>query len=109
MVLYLTARVAVPIPGNPVPFTLQSFGVLVVGGALGFRRGGAAAFLYVALGVVGLPSFAEGKGGTAVLFGAIGGYLIGSSSRRRSSGDSRSSAGTGRWAGRSARRRSGPP
>ncbi len=77
ILIYLTALVSVPIPGNPVPFTLQNFGVLVVGGALGFRRGGAASFLYVALGVVGLPFFAEGKGGTAVIFGTTGGYLIG--------------------------------
>ena len=77
ILIYLTAKVSVPIPGNPVPFTLQNFGVLVVGGALGFRRGAAATFLYVALGVVGLPFFAEGKGGMAVIWGTTGGYLVG--------------------------------
>jgi biotin transport system substrate-specific component len=77
ILIFLTAKVSVPIPGNPVPFTLQNFGVLVVGGALGFRRGGVAALLYVALGVVGLPFFAEGKGGMSVVFGSTGGYLIG--------------------------------
>ena len=75
--IFLTAKVSVPIPGNPVPFTLQNFGVLVVGGALGFRRGGSAAFLYVALGLVGLPFFAEGKGGVSVILGTTGGYIIG--------------------------------
>ena len=60
-----------------MPITLQNFGVLVVGGALGLRRGGLAAFLYVALGVVGLPFFAEHKGGVSVILGATGGYLIG--------------------------------
>jgi biotin transport system substrate-specific component len=75
--IYLTARVAILIPGNPVPITLQNLGVLLVGGALGLRRGGVAAFLYVALGVVGLPFFAEGRGGVEVLWGATGGYLIG--------------------------------
>ena len=77
VLIYLTAQVSIPIPGNPVPFTLQNFGVLVVGGALGLRRGGIAALLYVALGVVGLPFFAEGKGGVSVISGATGGYLIG--------------------------------
>jgi biotin transport system substrate-specific component len=77
ILIFLTAKVSVPIPGNPVPFTLQNFGVLVVGGALGFRRGGAAAMLYVALGVIGLPFFAEGKGGISVIWGTTGGYLIG--------------------------------
>ncbi len=77
MLIFLTARVSVVIPGNPVPFTLQNLGILVVGGALGLRRGGLAAALYVALGLIGLPFFAEGKGGLAVMFGATGGYLVG--------------------------------
>ncbi|MFL5643032.1 MAG: biotin transporter BioY [Chloroflexota bacterium] len=73
--IYLTARLA--IPRDPVPWTGQTFGILVVGGALGARRGFAAIALYVLLGLVGLPFFAEGKGGTAVLLGPTGGYLIG--------------------------------
>ena len=77
LLIFLTARISVVIPGNPVPFTMQNFGVLVVGGALGLRRGGMAAFLYVALGVIGLPFFAEGTGGLSVIWGATGGYLIG--------------------------------
>ena len=43
----------------------------------GLRRGLLAVALYVLLGVVGLPFFAEGKGGTSVISGATGGYLIG--------------------------------
>ena len=77
LLIYLTSLVAIPIAGNPVPITLQNFGVLVVGGSLGLRRGGLAAFLYVALGVVGLPFFAEHKGGLTVILGATGGYLVG--------------------------------
>ena len=75
--IYLTARISIPIPGNPVPFTLQTLGILVVGGALGLRRVGLAAGLYVGLGLVGLPFYAEGKGGVDVILGATGGYLIG--------------------------------
>ena len=77
LLIYLTAQVVFLIPGNPVPITLQNFGVLVVGGSLGLRRGGLAAFLYVALGVVGLPFFAEHKGGISVILGSTGGYLVG--------------------------------
>jgi biotin transport system substrate-specific component len=77
MLVYLTARISIPVPGSPVPITGQTFGVLLVGGALGFRRGLAAVLLYVLLGVVGLPFFAEGKGGLTVILGASGGYLIG--------------------------------
>jgi len=75
--IYLTSRIVIPIPGNPIPITGQTFGVLLVGGALGLRRGFAAVSLYVLLGVVGLPFFAESKGGTSVIFCASGGYLIG--------------------------------
>ena len=77
LLIYLTARVSIPVPGSPVPITGQTFGVLLVGGALGFRRGLSAVGLYVLLGVVGLPFFAEGRGGLSVVSGATGGYLIG--------------------------------
>jgi biotin transport system substrate-specific component len=73
--IYLTALVY--IAREPVPLTGQTFGVLTVGAALGFRRGGAAVLLYLLIGLVGLPFFAEGKGGVAVLAGGTGGYLIG--------------------------------
>src|SRR6478735_11789292 len=73
--IYLTARFS--IPRDPIPWTGQTFGILVVGGALGARRGFTAVTLYVLLGLVGLPFFAEGKGGSAVILGATGGYLIG--------------------------------
>ncbi len=71
----LCAQIWIPI--QPVPFTGQTFGVLLVGGALGFRRGIMALALYVLLGTVGLPIFAEARSGTAVLFGTSGGYIIG--------------------------------
>ena len=77
VLIYLTARVVIPVPGSPVPITGQTFGVLLVGGALGFRRGLIGVGLYVMLGVVGLPFFAEGRGGMSVIWGATGGYLIG--------------------------------
>ncbi len=77
LLIYLTSRVSIPIPDSPVPFTLQNFGVLVVGGGLGMRRGGLAGLLYVALGAVGLPFFAESRGGVDVILGTNGGYLAG--------------------------------
>jgi len=71
------AKISIIIPGTPVPITGQTFGVLVAGGALGFRRGIAATGIYVLLGVVGLPFFALNKTGIEVLWGTNGGYLIG--------------------------------
>lgn len=77
LLIALGAQVSFVIPGNPVPITGQTFGVLVAGGALGFRRGIAAAGLYVLLGMVGLPLFAQGRTGIEVILGATGGYLVG--------------------------------
>ena len=77
LLIFATSRVAIPIAGSPVPITGQTFGVLLVGGALGFRRGLASIALYVLIGLIGLPFFAEGKGGLSVILGATGGYLVG--------------------------------
>lgn len=74
-VVALSAQVA--IPTLPVPFTGQTLGVLVVGGALGFRRGALALLLYLAMGLAGLSVFAEGTSGVGKILGASGGYLIG--------------------------------
>ncbi len=77
LLIYLTSRIVFPVPGSPIPVTGQTFGVLLAGGALGFRRGLSSVALYVAIGLIGLPWFAEGKGGLGVILGARGGYLIG--------------------------------
>jgi biotin transport system substrate-specific component len=77
LLIALCARISFPVPGSPVPVTAQTFGVLLVGGALGMRRGVASVSLYVLIGLVGLPFFAEGKGGIEVILGARGGYIIG--------------------------------
>ena len=58
--IFASSRVVIPVPGSPVPITGQTFGVLLVGGALGFRRGLASIALYVLIGSIGLPFFAEG-------------------------------------------------
>ncbi len=51
------------IPLKPVPVTLQTLGVLLVGAALGWKRGLLALLLYVAAGATGLHVFAGGSGG----------------------------------------------
>jgi biotin transport system substrate-specific component len=72
----LGAQVAVRLPFSPVPITLQVLMVIVTGLALGGRRGLAGQVGYVAAGAMGLPVFAGGTGGAAVLFGPTGGYLM---------------------------------
>lgn len=76
-IMALCARIAFYEPGNLVPYTLQTFGVLLTAGALGFRRGVAATTLYLLLGALGLPILAEGKHGIEWIAGASGGYLVG--------------------------------
>ena len=71
------AQVVIPLPFTPVPITGQTFGVLLVGAALGSRRGAASLTLYLAEGALGLPFFAGGAHGLGVLAGATAGYLLG--------------------------------
>jgi biotin transport system substrate-specific component len=70
------AQLSFPFPGSPVPVTGQTFAVLLTGAALGANRGAAGQILYVALGLVGLPFYADGDHGVSVVFGATGGYLL---------------------------------
>ena len=76
-VIAVCARLVLPLPFTPVPLTLANFGVLLVGQALGSKRGFAAAALYLVWGAMGLPVFSPaGVGGIAQLFGPTGGYLL---------------------------------
>jgi biotin transport system substrate-specific component len=71
------AQVAVPLPGTPVPMTLQPLAVLLVGGLLGRWLGASSLFFYLALGAAGLPVFTPiGLPGIARLLGPTGGYLL---------------------------------
>jgi biotin transport system substrate-specific component len=72
------AQVAVPIPGTPVPMTLQPLAVLLVGGLLGARLGALSMILYLAMGAAGLPVFTPTVPllGVARLLGPTGGYLL---------------------------------
>src|SRR6185436_16952439 len=74
----LAAQISVPLPGTPVPMTLQPLAVLLVGGLLGARLGAASMVLYLALGIAGLPVFTPTVPllGNARLLGPTGGYLL---------------------------------
>ncbi|HJP06270.1 MAG: hypothetical protein CL395_00060 [Acidiferrobacteraceae bacterium] len=72
--LAVSARVQVPF--WPVPMTMQTFVVLVLGIAYGPRLGFATGGLYLLEGALGLPVFAKGAG-FAYLIGPTGGYLFG--------------------------------
>ena len=67
---------SIPVAGLTVPITLQTFGVMLAGVVLGPRRGALAVGLYLAVGLAGLPVFAQGTGGLAVVAKPSFGYLI---------------------------------
>jgi len=74
VVVALCAQMAI---GYPVPVTGQTFAVLMVAALLGARRGALCLLTYLAEGLLGLPVFAQGRGGWAAFLGPTGGYLIG--------------------------------
>ncbi|HEX6886600.1 MAG TPA: biotin transporter BioY [Candidatus Nanopelagicales bacterium] len=81
MFVGLAAQVAIPLPFTPVPVTGQTFAVLLTAAALGTWRGVAAMLLYAAMGLVGVPWFAEGStafrgGALVVTFGYIVGFIV---------------------------------
>lgn len=78
--LLMTLSAKVQIPFWPVPMTMQTFVVLVLGVAYGWKLGAASMLLYLAEGAIGLPVFSgtpERGIGIAYMAGPTGGYLVG--------------------------------
>jgi biotin transport system substrate-specific component len=69
------AFIVIPVP--PVPITAQTFFLNTAALLLGGSLGALSQFVYVMLGVVGIPVFSGGKAGIGVIFGPTGGYLLG--------------------------------
>lgn len=65
------------LPVLTVPFTLQTLGVALIGGVLGWKRGLASVAVYILLGLIGVPVFAGFKAGVGALLNVTGGYIIG--------------------------------
>ncbi|MEU9581039.1 biotin transporter BioY [Streptomyces chilikensis] len=84
----VAAQIAVPVPGSPVPVTGQTFAVLLVGSALGARRGLLSMLVYLLAGMAGMPWFAEGASGAAApslgyVFGMVAASaMVGALARR---------------------------
>ena len=74
VIMAICAAIAIP---ATVPFTLQTFGVFVAVGLLGGKRGSLSVLIYILLGAVGIPVFANLTGGIGILLGNTGGYIIG--------------------------------
>jgi biotin transport system substrate-specific component len=78
--LLLWASAKIKVPMWPVPMTLQTFVVLALGAAYGWRLAAATVLIYLAEGAIGLPVFAgtpERGLGLAYMMGPTAGYLVG--------------------------------
>ena len=73
----LSAFVRIPLPFTPVPLTLQTLVVLLLGAALGRKYGTVTQASYILLGAIGMPIYAGASFGLMHLAGPTGGYLIG--------------------------------
>ncbi len=74
--LAVFSQIAIPMPSG-VPITLQTFAVALCGFVLGEKLGTIAVGVYLALGAVGLPVFAEFSGGLGAFLSFTGGFLWG--------------------------------
>jgi len=73
----LAAQVSIPLSFTPVPLTLQTFSVLLVGASLGWFRGTLSMLVYLAVPALGVPWFADGADYSDPMLKYTYGYLIG--------------------------------
>jgi len=74
--ILLAASAHAKVPFYPVPMTMQTLVVLILGAAYGWKLGAATVIAYLAEGIAGLPIFTGGMG-PAYFMGPTGGYLVG--------------------------------
>lgn len=67
----------ISVPLYPVPMTLQTLGVMLIGLTFGFRMASATLALYLLEGIAGIPVFSGFQSGLETITGPKGGYLIG--------------------------------
>ncbi len=71
------SQIRIPLPGTPVPLTMQVFFVLLAGATLAPAAAASSMGLFVLAGLAGAPVYAGGGSGLVHLMGATGGYLLG--------------------------------
>jgi len=74
-IIAVCAQISIPMPFG-VPMTLQTLAIALAGVMLGTKNGTIAVFVYILLGAVGLPVFANLSGGMGVIFGPTGGFIL---------------------------------
>ena len=76
-VALITVCAWIAVPVSAIPVTLQTLAVALIGALMGWKRSIAAVFVYILMGLVGIPVFSRFQSGVAVLFGSTGGYIFG--------------------------------
>lgn len=74
-IIAVCAQISIPMPVG-VPMTLQTFAIPLAGVVLGIKKGVIATVVYILLGAVGIPVFANFTGGIGVIFGRTGGFIL---------------------------------
>ena len=75
-IIAVLSQISFPLPSG-VPVTLQTFAIALTGFLLGWNSGLFSTLTYLILGMIGVPVFANFKGGAAIIFQKTGGFLIG--------------------------------
>lgn len=74
--LFLTASSWISVPTQPIPITMQTYAVIVIGALFGARLGTATVMAWLIEAALGLPVLAHGAAGAAVFLGPTAGYLF---------------------------------
>jgi biotin transport system substrate-specific component len=74
--LFLAASSWISVPSFPVPITMQTYAVIVIGALLGARLGTATVIAWLMEAALGMPVLAHGAAGVAVFVGPTAGYLF---------------------------------
>lgn len=72
----ILAQISIPLPFTTVPLTMQVFAIMLCGMLLGSKLGFISQVIYVLIGAIGIPVFAQMRGGLGVILGPTGGFLV---------------------------------
>lgn len=73
----ILSQISIPIPLTSVPLTMQLFAVALTGIILGGKKAFISQIIYILIGAIGMPVFAQMTGGLSIIVGPTGGFIIG--------------------------------
>lgn len=74
-IIVIMAQISIPMPMG-VPMTMQTFAITLAAIVMGAKNGTIASLIYVLLGAIGVPVFANFSGGVGIVVGATGGFIM---------------------------------